>query len=334
MTSPPSATSNRPVHATYQDEIPLNVNNMKKHPLMDPLDLLGPLKIQNTPLQNDLASKVEFTSMIQKLNDNLYIARRIQDSDLTFVLSRLTDDNLAIWWKLHGKHAGRFSEVLKELWNNEWNDKQKDFFIDGIEGGACAFRHTLEMYESSLGKTSRPEIWISYVLVGTNIDPSTIHEDLFPYVEMVMTALTHRDVPIVVHLGIGRTRHNTKRFYEGHLSQHKELSILLQAFTAKAILNTVQGVDKLWMRTRPTWPMVRILDKSLPKNIFLKESQNMPIICNEDGSWTIKNLEGKIIYTLTKEEVASGKTEFCRHPEMLQPLPDYAVEYRSLANLF
>lgn len=199
-----------------------------------------------------------------------------------------------------------------------------------------AFRHTLEMYADSQKKAIRPEIWISYALSGKDIDPSQpMHEGLFPHVEMVLTALTHPDVPVVVHMGIGRTPHNIKSFYNGVLPQHKGLSVPLHSFTAKAILETPQGHDKVWMCTRPAWDMAAILDKSLPKGITLKEGENnMPIIHKEDGSLIIKNCEGQIVSTLTREECVGEKTEFFHHPEMSQSLTEYTVEYRALANSF
>jgi hypothetical protein len=300
----------------------------------------GSSMTQTAPLQNGISGKVAPSPTIQKVNDDLYIARRIQDNDLTFILSRLTDDNLAVWWKLQGRcGSSRGSEVTLELWDDHckknWTQDQKRFFTQGIEAGAIAFRHTLEMYEASKGKTIRPEIWISYALSGKDIEPAQpIHEGLFPHIEMVLTALTHPDVPVVVHMGIGRTLHNIKSFYNGVLPQHKGLSVPLHSFTAKAILETPQGHNKVWMCTVPAWDMAAILDKALPKDILLKGKENIPIIYKEDGSLNIKNREGQIISILTKEERADGKMNFFHHPEMGQPLTEYTVDYRALANSF
>ena len=295
---------------------------------------------RTTSLQSNISGGMAPPSTIQKVNNNLYIARRVQDSDLTFALCRLTDDNLAVWWNLQGRNgSSRGSEVVKELWDDNskknWTPDQKKFFTQGIEAGAMAFRHTLELYEASQGKAVRPEIWISYALSGKDVDPSqSMRESLFPHLEMVLTALTHPDVPVVIHMGIGRTPHNTKSFYNGILPQHKGLAVPLHSFTAKAILETSQGHDKVWMHTAPTFDMAAILDRSLPKEILFKGKENTPITYERDGSLNIKNREGQIVSTLTKEDCAGGKTKFFNHPEMHQPLTKYTVGYRELANSF
>jgi len=302
-----------------------------------------PSVTEASPSQRETLQKTIPSSMVQKINRNLYSARRAEDNDLTFVLSRLTDDNLALWSRLVGKWGSRRgSEVVKELWDEHceknWASHQKRFYTEGIEAGAMAFRNTLELYKASQGKAIRPEIWISYVLSGKDIDPSKpMHEGLFPSVEMVLTALTHPDVPIVLHLGIGRTAHHTKSVYNGILSQHKGLAIPLHSFTAKAILEsseTSQKCTKIWMHTRPTFSMANILDHSLPKEAVLKGKELIPIIHNPDGSISIKNREGQVVFVLTKEECASGKVEFFNHAEMHQPLAEYSVEYRVLADSF
>jgi len=285
--------------------------------------------------------KVESPSGIEKINNNLYISRRSQDSDLTFVLSRLTDDNLPVWWKLHGRcTSGRCSEVAKELLEDQceksWTRKQQDFFIFGIEAGAMSFRETLRIYENSQTETIRPEIWISYVLAGKDIDPAQpIHESLFPRLEMAMTAMTHPDVPIVVHIGIGRTPHYTKSVYNGALPEHKGLAIPLHGFTAKAILETPQGHDKLWMYTAPVADMAGILEKALPKDVLLKGKENMPITYKKDSLLCVKNRAGQIVSNLTREECVSGKTTFLNHIHMRQKnITKYAADYRALADSF
>ncbi|HEX4851567.1 MAG TPA: hypothetical protein VFV08_12205, partial [Puia sp.] len=231
----------------------------------------GSSTVKTPSIPNEISRKVVSPSGIEKINNDLYISRRAEDTDLTFVLSRLTDDNLDVWWRLHGRWGTRRgSEVLRKLCDDDqckgWTDKQMEFFTAGIEAGAMAFRHTLQMYEASQTDAIRPEIWISYALSGKNIDPAKpIHESLFPHVEIAMTALTHPDVPVVVHMGIGRTTYNTKSICNGVLPQHKELSIPLHGFTAKAILETPQGHDKMWLYTSPALTMAKILNKALPK---------------------------------------------------------------------
>lgn len=292
--------------------------------------------MSSAPLGHEKPLQVAAPSIIEKINEDLYMARR--DPDLTFVLSRLTDNNVAIWWRLHGKHgSARGSEVIAELWDEScerWTENQKRFFLREIEAGAMAFRHTLEMHEASQKKEIRPEIWISYVLSGLQVNPSEpIHEGLFPHLEMAMTALTHPNVPVVLHMGIGRTPHHTKSFYNGLLPQHKGLSHPLHSFTAKAIQSTPQGDDKLWMMTRPTWDMAAILDRSLPKEAIHKGGKKS-VICRKDGSMAIKNREGEVVSFLSKEDCERGKTDFFKHPEMFQPLDEYVVEYRALADSF
>jgi hypothetical protein len=284
--------------------------------------------------------KVESPSEIEKINNNLYISRRAQNSDLTFALSRLTDDNLPVWWKLYGRCGnGRGCEVARELFDDQckksWTAKQKYFFTAGIEAGAMAFRETLNMYEDSRRDTIRPEIWISYVLAGKDIDPSQpIHESLFPRLEIAMTAMTHPDIPVVVHIGIGRTPHYTKSVYNGTLPEHKGLSIPLHGFTAKAILETPQGHDKLWMYTAPVAGMAGILEKALPEDVLLKGKENMPIIYEKDSLLCVKNRAGQIVSTLTREECVSGKTTFLNHMHMHQKITVYAADYRALADSF
>lgn len=296
--------------------------------------LFGPSQEQAASVQKDSSLKVALKPMVQKVNDNLYIARRVQDKDLFFVMVRLTDENLGVWWNLHQRRACVLKEgPLRKLWDDKWTKDQKRFILS--DAGGMAFRNTLQMYEESQGKPVRPEVWISYVLSGMDIDPSQpMQEEQFPHVEMAMTALTHPDVPFVVHMGIGRTIYNLKKVYDGELPQHKALSIPLHAFTAKAMLSTPQGHSKVWMRTRPTFDMGHILDQNLPEKSFLKESENMPMLYNADGSLTVKDAEGQIISNFTKEDLTSGKLTFYEHPEMDQPLPDYAVQYESLAGIF
>ena len=298
--------------------------------------LFGSSTTKTKSLQNETSRKVAAPSGIEKINNDLYISRRAEDSDLTFVLSRLTDDNLPVWWRLHGRWGnGRGTEVAHELWDNSWTKKQWYFFGPCIESGAISFRQTLKIYENTRTNTTRPEIWISYVLSGKDIDPTKpIHESLFPHVEMAVTALTHPDVPVVVHMGIGRTAHNTKSVYNGLLPEHKGLSIPLHGFTAKAILETPEGHDKIWMHTAPVPYMAMFLENALPKESLLIGKKNNSIIYEEDGSLSIKNRAGQIVSTFTKEECASGKTKFIDdHPESMD-LTKYDVDYRTLASLF
>lgn len=285
--------------------------------------------------QTVAAPKVVSQTEIQKINDDLYIAQRAQDRDLTFAMVRLTDENLSVWWDLHQKDDFLSRDEVAKLWDEKWNNEQKRFIFKDISGGAMAFRHTLYMYEESRDKPIRPEVWISYVLSGANIDPKQpMRKELFPHVEMALTVLTHPDAPMVLHMGIGRTIYNTKKIYDGALPQHKGLSVTIHAFTAKAILGTSHGRNKVWMATRPTFNMAEILDKNLPVGSFVSGEENQPIFYNADRSLTIKNPEGQILSNFTKEDFINGRMAFYQHPEMFQPLQSYAVQYQTLAGIF
>lgn len=286
------------------------------------------------------AQPIRRPTIIRKINDNLYVANRAQDRDLSFVMTRLTDENLAVWWNLH-KRGSRLTNLdlcnlLEQVWDESWSEKQKKFILD-IEAGAMAFRSTLEMYEQSQGKPCRPEVWISYALSGTNIDPTQpMQEKLFEHVEMVVTALTQPGAPFVVHMGIGRTIYNMKKVYDNALPEHKNLSITLHAFTAKAIVSTPQGADKIWLLTHPAASMAAIFRKHLPEGSFRTArsiwDSDMPISYNENGSLCVKNPEGEVVANFTQQDFDSWKMNFLQHPQMGPPMPAYAVSYQFLAD--
>lgn len=264
--------------------------------------------------------------------EEIYIGKRANDRDLSFVMVRLTEDTLNIWWDLHKRGQYVLRHAIEQFWNDNWTRQQKKLILSDVEGGAMAFRSTLLQYEMSRGTAYQPEVWISYALSG-NVDPTDpMNDTLFPHVEMVLTALTHSDVPIVTHFGIGRTIYNLKKIYDQTLPQHKNLSIPLQAFTAQAIRLTLQGHHKVWMITCPTFNMADIFDRCLLSTQYVKEWKNLPVIRSEENVRVISP-QGQELARYSTDEFFKGKMAFYHHANMCLTTP-YAVQYQALGDLF
>jgi hypothetical protein len=269
-------------------------------------------------------------STVQKVNEDLYIGRRAQDNDLHFAMTRLTDKNIDLWWSVVELGAG--NQICPEgvVFNQKWTTEQKAFFCQ-LQNGGCAFRETLIIYENAKTQPAmtRPEIWISYCLSGTNIDPSKpLNKELLPNVEMVMTATTHPDVPLVVHMGIMRTAHNLAKIYHGLLPQHKNISIPLHTFTAKALRSTPQGNTKLWLTTGLADTMARIFERDLPQGSFMTNSRR-----EMNGALVITH-DAQNIELMSNYKKDDPKLAFYHRGYMDDADGPYTVSYPFLADLF
>ncbi|MBA4249166.1 MAG: hypothetical protein C0432_00385 [Candidatus Puniceispirillum sp.] len=215
-------------------------------------------------------------------NKPLYVAQRPHDTDLSFGIVRLTEENYPIWLNACEKQYDECIRIWEEHDNRLRDENKEDEFYEinkntnkflkficisrpcgnSIESGLMAFKQSLKIYNAY-----KSEIWIAYALSG-NIDPTqAVHEGVFHHIEMMMTVLTSPDASFTGHMGITRTVFHEEQSFQSKLVKHKNLAIPLHAFSA-SVMKTIYP-EKKCMRTDPTFDMYDVFIKSLPSKAYI-----------------------------------------------------------------
>ncbi len=73
-----------------------------------------------------LAKAIKPASGVQKVNDNLYIGKRAQDTDLHFAMTRLTKDNFPLWENFAEGQKAACLRIWNEYAPNEYESVSKE----------------------------------------------------------------------------------------------------------------------------------------------------------------------------------------------------------------
>lgn len=194
----------------------------------------------------------------------------LQKDNVYFILEKLTTKNINFWLDYYnsqyyasqdksnpnrdkiltalgafGKSLNLFQEMTSTLTRHEYSCY--GFLIRLIK--SCFGQ------KISDGQENFPySVWIAY---ATREHPSALPNGA--NIEMVMSILLNSDAPITTHMGILRS----DAFYKSENKPHLGLAVQLQAYGAKAC-HLIYG-PKVYMVTRPSDNMTRILLNALPK---------------------------------------------------------------------
>jgi hypothetical protein len=174
-----------------------------------------------------------------------------------FVLEKLGADNFGFW---KGYSAYQTQCGLAEDENGEWEpesivelayeeavEEEKtcaDVVRERIQEGNVAFKHGLDLY---WGNRLLFDTWVGYVSCKLDNDRRRARRQYYEQVEMAILLFISKDSPVTTQIGISR---NYKYF--GHhvgFAVHRSLSVLLEAFTARASRAVYPETRKLYMAT-------------------------------------------------------------------------------------
>jgi hypothetical protein len=210
-------------------------------------------------------------SIEEVIKDTFYVGKLSQKPKLTFVMERLSDENIKDW--LH---------YATEQMNRVWGVAEAPLAYMNLPAtGSGYFKKVLE-------KTSykENEVWIAYIT--TELTPVYNPKKFTDYsytcpleialsyscktaalLEMFVTVTSNPTALLTSHMGISKT---TESAVKGN--EHKGISMDLHSFGAAVMV--LRDKNRRFMITSPVHAMERIIAKNLPRSaVFVGEKNEM-----------------------------------------------------------
>lgn len=232
---------------------------------------------------------LHFSFGVKKKTDHLYVGKRADG--LYFVMERIDESSGSqhtLFWHLYVRDEYDYHDKYKGKWRADEIPIQEGFprfkardhnLTDGLQ----SFKASLERYRS------RNELWIAYA-TSKEIERNT--QIGWDDIEIAMTVLTDQDVPMVTHIGIGRSfqyllnaikadgqrkmREEDRQKWGVRLPDkddfkiHTGLSMGLHSFAAKVM--RFRDPRKMYMMSAPNTAMRDIMVKTLKDKVFVGDT--------------------------------------------------------------
>ncbi len=231
-----------------------------------------------------------FAFGVKKVNEYLFIGKK--EPGLFFVMERVdlsVPNSRLDFWTQYVLEEKKNHDRYRQEWANDRIPNKEGFIrfesrFQNLNGGLTSFESSVKNHNLN------NELWIAYTSAKEIQKADEITPD---DVEMMVTILTDKDSPMVIHMGITRcfhyllkameterTRESRKKLTEEQRQErgitipsedefklHGSLSMGLHSFAAKVM--RIRDEKKLYMITAPVPKMTEIMLKALPAHVYV-----------------------------------------------------------------